>query len=77
MRILILWKNYIKKIKRKVKTRKSDYVIITRKLRRYIKELKNQNKITQDSYLDLRKKIRARTFKNKAHLREHLETKAQ
>ena len=65
------------KTKRKVKTRKSDYVIITRKLRRYIKELKIQGKLDAATFLDLRKKIRARTFKTKANLREHLGVKTQ
>jgi len=60
------------KIKRKVKPGKRQYVIITRKLRGYLKELKLQGKIEQNQFKDIRKKIRARVFKNKAHLKEHL-----
>ncbi|MBM3247180.1 hypothetical protein FJZ17_01395 [Candidatus Pacearchaeota archaeon] len=60
------------KIKRKVNNRKRDYMILVRKLRRHVKELKLQGKINQNVFEDLRKKIRAKTFKNKAHLKEHL-----
>jgi len=60
------------KIKRKVKNRKRDYMIMVRKLRRHVKELKIQGKLSQKAFEDLRKKIRAKTFKNKAHLKEHL-----
>ncbi len=60
------------KIKMKVRDRKGEYVIITRKLRGYLKELKIQNKVDSEKFKEIRKKIRARVFKNKAHLREHL-----
>ena len=35
-------------IRKKVKTRKKDYVTLTRKLRGYVKELKNQGKLSSD-----------------------------
>jgi len=38
----------------------------------YIKELKKQNKIDNKTYHELRKKIKARAFKSKAQLKEHL-----
>ncbi len=61
--------------KKTIKTRKQDYVKITRKLRNYIKELKKQEKITNEQYARIRKKIRARDFKSKSQLKEYLEEK--
>ena len=63
------------KIKRKLKIKKSGYVIITRKLRRYIGELRKQGKLNTEKYMELRKKIKARTFKDKAHLKDYIEGK--
>ena len=63
------------KMKRKVKPGKREYVIITRKLRGYVSELKTQGKLNQNEFENIRKKIKARAFKNKAHLKEHLEAK--
>ena len=61
------------KIRVKVKTRKRDYVRITRKLRNYLRELRNQGKINSEVYWQLRKKIKSRYFKSKAYLKEYLE----
>lgn len=61
------------KIKRKIKKRKQNYVLITRKLRKYLKMLKNQNAISNELYWELRTKIKMRTFKNAAHFKEYLE----
>lgn len=63
------------KIKMTINPSKKRYVIIVRKLRRHVRELRNQGKITKVQELDLRKKIKARLFKDKAHLKEHLENK--
>ncbi|MBI2448971.1 hypothetical protein HYV49_01610 [Candidatus Pacearchaeota archaeon] len=60
-------------IRKKVKTRKQDYVILTRKLRAYVKELKKQGRITKDQYYDIRRRIRARIYKSKSHLKSLLE----
>jgi large subunit ribosomal protein L19e len=60
------------KIKMKVKSRKSDYVKMTRKLRRYIKELKRSNKINRVVYRDIRKKIKMRYFRSKAYLEDYI-----
>ena len=57
------------KLKRTIKSGKRGYIILVRK---HVKELLLQNKITKEQYRDLRKKIRARTFKDKSHLKEHL-----
>ncbi len=59
-------------VRKKVKNSKAVYVIITRKLRNYISELRDQEKITEEQFWKLRKEIRARTFKSKSHLKEHL-----
>lgn len=58
--------------RKKVSTRKRDYITITRKLRGTVREMKNQGKISRDVYLDIRKKIRNRFFKSKASLKEYL-----
>ena len=64
------------KIKMRVHDRKREYVILTRKFRRYILELKKQGKVDAEKYLTLRKMIKARAFKDKAHLKNHIEEKA-
>ena len=59
-------------IRKKVKTRKKDYMILTRKLRKYLKELEKQGRITRDEKKELRKKIRNRDFKSHAQLKEYI-----
>ncbi|VVB78785.1 50S ribosomal protein L19e [uncultured archaeon] len=61
------------KIKKKIKTRKQDYVKITRKLRRYVRQLRSDAVIDRDKYIELRKKIRMRNFKSKGSLKEYVE----
>jgi large subunit ribosomal protein L19e len=63
------------KIKKKVKTRKQDYVIMTRKLRKYVAERKKQEDITREESLEIRKKIRNRFFRSQAHLKEYIKNK--
>jgi len=60
------------KIKKKVNTRKKDYVIMTRKLRAYVKGLSNQGEISKEETKEIRKKIRNKDFRSKAHLKEYL-----
>jgi large subunit ribosomal protein L19e len=60
-------------VRKKVNTRKQDYVKITRKLRNYISELEKQGKLTRLEVKEIRKKIRNRTFKSKANLKLYLE----
>lgn len=57
-------------IKKKVKNRKADYVILTRKLRKYLAELKG--KLTKKEVEDIRKKIKNRFFKDKTHIKNYL-----
>ncbi|MEX0932589.1 MAG: 50S ribosomal protein L19e [Candidatus Pacearchaeota archaeon] len=60
------------KVKKKVNTRKRDYVIMTRKLRAYVKGLKERKEITKEMSYDLRKKIRNKIFRSKSHLKDIL-----
>jgi len=60
-------------IRKKINTRKRDYVILTRKLRKYVLEIKNQGKISKEEVNDIRKKIRNKAFRSKSHLKEHIE----
>ena len=59
-------------IKKKLNTRKQDYVIMTRKLRGYVAELKKRKELSRDEILDIRKKIRNKKFRSKAHLKEYI-----
>lgn len=59
-------------IRKKVNTRKKDYVIITRKLRSYVKELKEQGKLSRDEVKEMRKRIRNKEFRSKAHFKQSL-----
>ena len=59
-------------IKKKVNTRKQDYVKRTRKLRAYLANLKARDKITPEQTKGLRKEIRASNFKSLAHLKERI-----
>ena len=60
-------------IRKKINTRKRDYVILTRKLRKYVSEIKNQGKISKEEVNDIRKKIRNKAFRSKSHLKEYIE----
>jgi len=59
-------------IKKKLNTRKQDYVIMTRKLRGYVAELKKRKELSREEVLDIRKKIRNKKFRSKAHLKEYI-----
>lgn len=59
-------------IRKKVNTRKKDYVIMTRKQRKYISEARKREKITKQEEIEIRKKIRNKIFKSLAHLKEHI-----
>lgn len=65
-------KKSVGNIRKKVKTRKRDYVILTRKLRKHVSNLKNNDEISKEDFTDLRKKIRNKKFRSKSHLKEHL-----
>lgn len=61
-------------IRKNRKLKKRGYIIIIRKLRRYLAESRKKGIISRDQYIKLRKEIRARTIKDKAHLKEHLQS---
>jgi large subunit ribosomal protein L19e len=58
------------KIKKKVKTRKQDYVKMTRKLRAYVKALQARGELSKEQVVEIRKKIRNKDYRSKAHLKE-------
>jgi len=60
------------KVKKKVKTRKQDYVKLTRKLRVFVKSLLRKNEVDKAKYRKIRRMIRAKKFKSKRHLNESL-----
>jgi ribosomal protein L19E len=59
-------------VRKKVDTRKKDYVIMTRKLRKYVAEMKKQGKLSREEVKDIRNKIRNKGFKSKANLRDYI-----
>jgi len=59
-------------IRKKVNTRKRDYVIMTRKLRRYVADLKKKGELSREEVKEIRKRIRNKDFKSKAHLKQHI-----
>lgn len=63
----------IGKIKVKVNKRKAEYVIITRKLRGIVRGMFRMRKIDNEQRRELRKQIRARKFRSKRQLKEHVE----
>ena len=60
-------------IRKIAKSRKGEYVILTRKLRKYARELLSQKRISKEILKDIRKKIKNRKFKNKMDLQKHVE----
>ncbi len=61
------------KVKKNVNTRKAEYVIITRKLRKFVRGLVRAGAIDKERSGEIRKQIRARKFKSKRHLKDSLE----
>ena len=60
------------KVRKKVNTRKKDYVTMTRKLRKYVAELNNQGRLSKEDVIEIRKRIRNKKFRSKAHLKEYI-----
>jgi len=56
-----------KKKRKKIKTRKQDYVRLTRKLRKDVKKLLEEKKISKGQAKKLRKRIKAKAFRSGAH----------
>jgi len=60
------------KIKKKVNTRKKDYVIMTRKLRKYLANIKARGEISPEDFKQVRNKIRNREFSSLRNMKEYL-----
>lgn len=59
-------------IKKKVKTRKQDYVTLTRKLRTHLTGLKRQGKISPEDLKGIRKEVRTKSFRSLGHMKERI-----
>lgn len=59
-------------VRKKIRDRKKNYVILTRKLRGYLRGMKEQGNLSKEDFRTLRKKIRNREFKSKSDLKEHI-----
>lgn len=59
-------------VRKKIKTRKSDYVTLTRKLRAYGLELKKKGELSEAEIKEIRKRIRNKAFRSKANLKEYI-----
>jgi len=63
----------IGKVKKKVKTRKQDYVKLVRKLRASVRGLVREGKLDKEKVRKVRRMIRAKKFRSRRHLNESLE----
>jgi large subunit ribosomal protein L19e len=63
-------------IRKKVNTRKRNYVILTRKLRSYVKNLNSRGILSKEEVSDIRKKIRNKEYRSMAHLKERIGVKS-
>ncbi|MEK6906029.1 MAG: 50S ribosomal protein L19e [Nanoarchaeota archaeon] len=59
-------------VRKRINTRKKNYVILSKKLRKYVYEMKEQNRISKEDFKDLRKRIKNKVFKSKEHLKEYI-----
>lgn len=59
-------------VRKKVKKRKREYVILTRSLRKKLGNKKTRGDISSEDVKNIRKKIRNKNFRSKAHLKEQL-----
>jgi large subunit ribosomal protein L19e len=65
-------KRGVGKVRIKVNTRKRDYVILTRKLRKVLADKKRNGEMSREEIKEIREKIRNKLFKSKSHLKENL-----
>lgn len=59
-------------IRKKVNTRKKDYITMTRKLRAHVKSLKSRGELSAEEFKEIRKRIRNKSFKSRAHLKDYV-----
>ena len=60
------------KVRKIVKNKKKEYVILTRKLRDYLTEMAERERLTKENVNEIRKRIRNKKFRSKAHLKEYI-----
>ena len=60
------------KIRKKIVSRKKNYIALTRKLRNYVKEAKNLGRVSVEQVKEARKGIRNNEFRSKQHLKAYL-----
>ena len=65
-------KRNVGKIKKKIDTRKKDYIVMTRKLRKHVAGLKKSGELNRDEAKNIRNRIKNKAFRSKAHLKEHV-----
>ena len=65
-------KRNVGKIKKKLDTRKKDYIVMTRKLRKHVAGLKKSGELNRDEAKNIRNRIKNKAFRSKAHLKEHV-----
>jgi len=53
--------------------RKKNYMVLTRGLRNYLSEIKKHGTINNEEFGTLRKGVRSKEFRNKSHLKEHIQ----
>lgn len=59
-------------VRKRVNTRKRDYVILTRKLRKFLADKKQKGEMNREEIKQIRKKIKNKIYKSKAHLKENI-----
>lgn len=64
-------------VRKRINTRKKNYVLLVRGLRKYTNELKNQGKLFKEEVREIRNKIRNKDFKSKTSLREYIKALKQ
>lgn len=60
-------------VRKKIKDRKRNYVIMTRKLRAHLKSLGSSKEISKEEMKKIKKRIKNKDFKSKVHINEYME----
>jgi len=68
------YKRGVGKVRKTLKSRKKNYVIITRKLRKYLLHIKKEGKISREDFSETRKRIRNKKFSSLNSLKAHIKT---
>lgn len=59
-------------VRKKINTRKKDYMTLTRKLRSHLKHQKDNGKLSSEEVSQLRREIRSKDFRSLAHFKERI-----